>query len=465
MCVGLTVEADVASETVFTVSGATAKVAQRIGLAEAGLRERDHLQEWVIAHPQVLGPDVKIVAFEFGRWSGSSGDRDWDRLDILALDQDGRLVVVELKRDKAPDTVEMQALKYAALVSRFTRDDLNRVHAQYLARRRGEPVEADEAAAELDEWSSITEESLRLPRIVLMASSFPKTVTATVVFLHQQLALDVRLLVFQAYRTEGGEVLITVSQHYPPPEVEDFVLSPEVVEARQARTERQTQQREASTVSRLVGAGVLEPGERLEFRAPSTDLQTQIEPWLTTDPRRRWATWEDEPVRPLKWQADGRFYTPSGLAKHILSEAADRTSQVQGPLYWTTATGATLVELARGLNSADDIPFEQRLEVAAPELQPLLIALDESILDLGTGVTRRSRPKSLIYYGHRKLCDVLLHGDHLSVYIQGLDVNGTYPPGVVVGGTEKYIHTQIRDSAGLEHVMALLSRAYTTHQA
>ena len=119
-------------EMVFTVSGAVATAAQPIGLADAGLRERQHLQEWVIAHPQVLGEDVKIVTAEFGRWTDNSGALERDRLDLLALDSTGQLVVVELKRDKAPDTVDMQALKYAALVSRFTRDHLAQAHAQFL---------------------------------------------------------------------------------------------------------------------------------------------------------------------------------------------------------------------------------------------------------------------------------------------------------------------------------------------
>lgn len=53
-------------EMVSTVQGANAVPAKPIGLADAGLKEREHLQEWVIEHPQVLGLGVKIVAFEFG---------------------------------------------------------------------------------------------------------------------------------------------------------------------------------------------------------------------------------------------------------------------------------------------------------------------------------------------------------------------------------------------------------------
>lgn len=446
-------------EMVFTVSGATATAAEPIGLATAGFKERQHLQEWVIAHPHVLGPDVKIVAFEFGRWAASSGALERDRLDILALDGEGRLLVVELKRDKAPDTVEMQALKYAALVSRFTRDDLAKVHADYLTGRRGELVDPGAAETELAEWAEITEESLRLPRLVLLATEFPKTVTATVVFLHQQLGLDVRLLSFQAYRT-SNDVLLTVSQHYPPPGVEEFVLSPEVNEARQQRSEKQTRQRETSAVARLIEAGTLEPGTALEFRAPSAELQAVIEPWLE-QPARRTATWQDDSSAPLQWAFDGSNYTPTGLARHILAEAAGRTSPVQGPLYWITANGKTLVELARELPSGAEVPIQVHLAKLSDTLKPVYEALDSALHDLGPAVTRRSLESGVKYYvAHRKLCDLGIHSEHFSLYIGRVD--GTQPDssGLVVRGTDRYVHAQVRTIDEVSKLMALVRPVY-----
>lgn len=101
-------------ELLYRVEGATVAAAEPITLIEAGLEERQDLQEWVIGHPEILGPDVLIVTFEFGQWwSASHGQAAADRL-VLGLDESGHLVVAELKHDAAPDTVEMQALKYAA---------------------------------------------------------------------------------------------------------------------------------------------------------------------------------------------------------------------------------------------------------------------------------------------------------------------------------------------------------------
>jgi predicted transport protein len=449
----------VSGELVFSVQGAVASAALPISLADAGLRERTHLQEWVIDHPTVLGSDVKILAFEFGSWAAHSGTIERDRLDVLGLDGDGRLVVVELKRDKEPDTVDMQALKYAALVSRFTRDDLDKVHAQFLSRRRGTAVTPEEAAAELDEWAPLDDETLRLPRLVLMASEFPKTVTATVVFLHQQLGLDVRLLSFQAYRT-ATEILITVSQHYPPPEIEEFVLSPEVNEARQQRTERQSRQRETNTVARLLAADALTPGEELSFRAPSDELQAAVESWLADEPRRRQATWQEDPARPLVWAFDGAAYSPTGLARHILLEAAGRTSQVQGPLYWVNLDGVSLVELAGNASAGEDVPVESHLAKLSDTLRPVYDALDTQLRQLGPDITVRSRIRGFKYYAQRKLADLAIYRDHLSLYIPGLGTQEFEEEGLIVRVSDRYVHAQLRTLQDIPEAVALVKRAY-----
>jgi hypothetical protein len=81
-------------EVVFAVAGSTANPAERITLSAAGLQEREHLQEWVITHPEIIGPRVMIVTFEFDHWISASGAQK-DRLDILGLGDDGRIVVAE----------------------------------------------------------------------------------------------------------------------------------------------------------------------------------------------------------------------------------------------------------------------------------------------------------------------------------------------------------------------------------
>lgn len=145
---------------------------------------------------------------------------------MLGLASDGHLVVAELKKDMAPDTVEMQAIKYAAMASRFTADVLADAYAKFRRAHHGETLTSDEALEALSAHGELgsNDEALRAPRIVLVAGGFPPNVTATAVWL-SEMGLDITLVRIQAYKT-AEEVVVTVSQHYPPPEVEDFIVIP-----------------------------------------------------------------------------------------------------------------------------------------------------------------------------------------------------------------------------------------------
>ncbi len=218
-------------EVVFAVAGSTANPAERISLDEAGLREREHLQEWVIAHPEIIGPGVMIVTFEFDRWSSASGSQK-DRLDVLGFGEDGRIVLAELKRGHAPDTADMQALKYAAMASRFTPRLLAEYHAKFSQReppggRPAEPLTEGEAYSKLETHSEVglLVDQLINPRVVLLAESYPPSVTATAVWLNER-GIDLTLMRYQAYRTGADHIVLTVSQLYPVREVADFEVAP-----------------------------------------------------------------------------------------------------------------------------------------------------------------------------------------------------------------------------------------------
>ena len=62
------------------------------------------------------GEELKIVTNQFAKFEGAK-----DRLDVLALDGMGRLVVIEVKRDTSGGYQDLQALRYAAFASTFLR--------------------------------------------------------------------------------------------------------------------------------------------------------------------------------------------------------------------------------------------------------------------------------------------------------------------------------------------------------
>jgi Domain of unknown function (DUF5655) len=195
------------------------------------------------------------------------------------------------------------------------------------------------------------------------------------------------------------------------------------------------------------------------FRAPSAELQRQLEEWLAGKPERCWATWQDDTAQPLVWEADGQAYSPTGLAQHILEEGADRTGPIQGPLYWVDEEGHSLVEIAQTLPPSGEVDISLHLDRLSQDLRPVYDSLNTSLLGLGPDMSARSRVKGIKYYRRRKLLDVLIHGDHLSVYIRDLTPADDHT-GLAVGGTGKYVHTQVHSINEVQQLLPLLQRAY-----
>lgn len=203
--------------------GDTAQAAEVTSLETAGLMERAHLQEWIIAHPVILGAGVKIVTVEYDGWV-VAGDAQKNRLDVLGLDLDGRLVVAELKRGIAPDTVEMQVIKYAAMASRFRLDTLASAHAAFSS-SRGTPMTPEQATEALQAHAElVSDKTLANPRVVVIAQGFSPIVMSSVVWLAER-GVDLALVRFQPYE-HAGQVFVTFSQLYPLPDLEKSMVSP-----------------------------------------------------------------------------------------------------------------------------------------------------------------------------------------------------------------------------------------------
>ena len=114
------------------------------------------------------------------------GDCQRSRLDVLGLDEDGRLVVAELKRGIAPDTVDMQVIKYAAMVSRFRLKTLAAAHAVFLAARGTAITDEQAGEALLAHAELMSDETLANPKVVIIAQGFSPIVISSAVWLAQQ---------------------------------------------------------------------------------------------------------------------------------------------------------------------------------------------------------------------------------------------------------------------------------------
>src|SRR5580658_71436 len=312
-----------AEEMLFTVAGSVAMPAQMISLEEAGLEQRADLQEWVLSNPAILGPAVKVVTFEFDGVP-TVGGAARDRVSVLGLGADGRLVVAELKSSRIADT-EVTAIKYAASVSRMLPESLAEHYARFQSRRQT-PISPEEALAELQAHApNISPESLRRPRIVLLARDFSAVVSASVVWL-SEMGLDIALVQISAFRSyvygqsgSSNVPMISVSQVYPVREVEDFTISPERQLAKE-RAEAKRRVQDAALVRRLIATESVADGTIFTL-SPRTDLNFDM------DPARRTAHWQNNLSAPLVWDVDKAAYTPAGLVRHIIEQATHVTGE------------------------------------------------------------------------------------------------------------------------------------------
>ena len=65
-----------------------------VRFSDLGMRERTHLQEWLANSPEALGEELLIIQKEFAGFDDTK-----ERLDLLALDKQGALVIIENKLD------------------------------------------------------------------------------------------------------------------------------------------------------------------------------------------------------------------------------------------------------------------------------------------------------------------------------------------------------------------------------
>jgi alkylated DNA nucleotide flippase Atl1 len=359
------------SRHVFLVDGPSASSATPVSLADAGLRERRDLQEWVIAHPEVLGDDLLVVTSEFGRWEGSDGLTASERLDVLALSSSGRLVVVELKRGE-DRSIHIQAITYAALVSNFTPESLAEVHADFLSRRTGTRVSSSDALVALRAHvdGDFDPDLLDVPRIVLLAAHPPAQVITSTVWL-TNLGLDIELHEVRAWRL-GGQVAVTFDQVYPVEGVDDLLLGPARRRTDEVVRVAEERQRAVSAVKKIIDADLLSDGAVLTLRPTvevTAQVRAEVDAWVARHPARGEATWVNDLRAPLLWAADGQKYKPTTLVKQILQSASAVDRSCRGPSWWVTEDGLDLTEVAgqpKGSAARDWSDLHEVLSVLAP---------------------------------------------------------------------------------------------------
>jgi hypothetical protein len=215
----------------FEISDSGLKAHDAGSFADLDLRERQNLQRLLRDDIKALDKNLLVISEEFGDWEDSRR-----RIDLLAIDKEGRLSVIELKRTDDGGHMDLQALRYAAMVSAMGLDEVVSAFDHFLTRTQ--PGENLDARHLLSEFLEQDEEDLALSPgvgVVLVSRDFGREITTAVLWLNEFEPMDIRCFRLVPYEVNGS-VLLDVQQIVPLAEAADY----------QVRLRRKDQERERS---------------------------------------------------------------------------------------------------------------------------------------------------------------------------------------------------------------------------
>ncbi len=181
------------------------------------LKERGDIQRLLRAQIDVIADDVLVIAEEFNEWEGSKRS-----IDLLAVDRNANLVVIELKRTEDGGHMELQAIRYAAMVSNLTFKRAVEIFDKYLI-AIGSNENPEKTLLSFFDWDEVDEDDFALQtRIILASADFSKEITSTVLWLNSQ-GMDISCVRMKPY-SDMGRILLDVQTIIPLPETEQYQI-------------------------------------------------------------------------------------------------------------------------------------------------------------------------------------------------------------------------------------------------
>lgn len=172
------------------------------------------IEGWVASNPELLGEPLLV----FGRQVPVQGLGD--TIDLLALDKDGSLVVIEIKRTDLRVPVDVQGLRYASYVCGWTLDDLEEVAAGYFDDDEDRSLEI--RFQEFAEGEGVEEDTTlnEQQRVIIVGQTVRDRLGSVALWLRQQ-GVDIKLVEIHPFR-DGGELYLEPVIIIPPPTADEW---------------------------------------------------------------------------------------------------------------------------------------------------------------------------------------------------------------------------------------------------
>lgn len=158
-----------------------AEVVKQTTLKQEGKKE-ENLEDWIENMPTILGEDLLIIGRKVRIPEVN------DEIDLLALDTDGNVLIIELKRGKLKDPVDIQSLRYASYVSRWGNDDIEKQAKAYFSEKGEEEFNFNEKLEEFYSSAGIGQVPLPLneeQRIIIVGGKLKEKLGSVALWLSE----------------------------------------------------------------------------------------------------------------------------------------------------------------------------------------------------------------------------------------------------------------------------------------
>lgn len=162
-------------------------------ISQANLNYEDRIEEWLENDISIVSNDLLVIGRQVNTDFGGT-------IDLLCLDNQGDVVVVELKRDKTPREITAQVLDYASWVKDLSRERVTEIGDDYL----GDMSNLEEAYRNkfgLD-YPEIVNESHKM---LVVASEIDASSERIIKYLSDSYGVGINAITFNYFKNDDGK--------------------------------------------------------------------------------------------------------------------------------------------------------------------------------------------------------------------------------------------------------------------
>lgn len=189
--------------------------AKPVRLTTSRLDDENQLEELIVQDVSIINADWLLI----GRQVRTSFDK---RIDLLALDANGSVIIIELKRDKTPRDVVAQAIDYASWVETLEDAQLVDCYVDF-ATRHQLPITSLDIAFKAKFGLSLSDVSLNdSHQIVIVASELDASTERIINYLNNRHGVGINAVFFSTF-TDGENRYLSRAWMIDPQETQQLV--------------------------------------------------------------------------------------------------------------------------------------------------------------------------------------------------------------------------------------------------